>query len=35
MSLLRGGSWDAFGTREAGFRVAWVNRIGQPALPGT
>lgn len=30
MGFVSSNAWDAFGAREAGFRVFWVNRAGQP-----
>ena len=30
MAFLSSNAWDAFGARENGFQVVWVNRSGQP-----
>jgi 2-haloacid dehalogenase len=30
MAFVSSNAWDAFGARAFGFRVFWVNRIGQP-----
>ncbi len=30
MAFFSSNPWDAFGAREFGFRVFWVNRSGQP-----
>jgi 2-haloacid dehalogenase len=30
MAFVSSNAWDAFGAREAGFRVFWINRAGQP-----
>ena len=30
MAFVSSNAWDAFGAREAGFHVFWVNRAGQP-----
>ena len=30
MGFVSSNAWDAFGAREAGFRVVWVNRSAQP-----
>ncbi len=30
LAFVSSNAWDAFGARENGFRVVWVNRTGQP-----
>lgn len=30
MAFVSSNPWDAFGAREAGYRVFWINRSGQP-----
>lgn len=30
LGFVSSNTWDAFGAREAGFRVFWINRAGQP-----
>ncbi|HXT79921.1 MAG TPA: haloacid dehalogenase type II [Acetobacteraceae bacterium] len=38
IAFVSSNAWDAFGATEFGFRVFWINRLGQPAeydLPAT